>query len=88
MNRIIKMFKFTYLLTLLISANVMSQSLINNSILTIEASLFENASFQGIWNIKITEFPDASGANLEFSTSTGLGVDFSGSSIIQKNLFH
>jgi hypothetical protein len=81
-----KIFKYICLLAILVSTNAMSQSLVNDSIITIEASLSENASFQGMWNIKIIEFHDSSRAELEFTKSDGLsGVGFTGSSALQKD---
>ena len=81
-----KICKYICLLAILASTNAMSQSLVNDSIITIEASLSENASFQGMWNIKIIEFHDSSGAELEFSLSAGMGSrSFEGSSILGKS---
>jgi hypothetical protein len=81
-----RVIKFICLLALFISTNVISKNYLKDGGLTIEASLNENSSFAGMWRIKIKEFSDSSGAELEFSLSAGMGSrSFEGSSILGKS---
>ena len=78
-----KIFKYITLMALFVSLNVMSEGETKDSILTIKGLLIPSGPYDGMWEFTLNEYPDFSGAKIEFSRSVGIeSTKFSGSKII------